>query len=143
ALLMKPPEGGEIGRVTLERNVRFTTDDGLDVRTASAVYDDSTGVLTAPGAVDFSRGRMRGTGVGATYDRNRDVLWLLGQARITVVPDAEGRQAAQATAGAAGLARAETYVRLTRDAQIVSDDRTIAADEVVVWLRGDEGDVER
>src|SRR5690606_24912228 len=43
ALLMKPPEGGEIGRVTLERNVRFTTDDGLDVRTASAVYDDSTG----------------------------------------------------------------------------------------------------
>ena len=27
---------------------------------------------------------MKGSGVGATYDRNREVLWLLDQAKITV-----------------------------------------------------------
>ena len=34
---------------------------------------------TVPGPVTFTRGRMKGSGVGATYDRNRDVLWLLAR----------------------------------------------------------------
>lgn len=141
ALLTEPPQG-QIGTVTLNHNVRFTTDDGLDVRTANAVYDDATGVLTAPGAVEFSRGRLTGSGVGATYDKNRDVLWLLDQARITVKPDAAGQGASRATAGSAGLARAENYVKLTRDARIASDDRTIASDDITVWLRGDSDEID-
>ena len=142
ALLTKPP-AGEIGTVTLNDNVRFTTDDGLDVRTSAAVYEEASGVLTVPGPVEFSRGRMKGTGVGATYDKNRDVLQLLDQARIRVGPDPVGQGAADATAGSAGLARAEHYVKLTRDARILSDDRTIAADEVTAWLQADGNSLER
>ena len=55
---------------------------------------------------------MKGTGVGATYDRNRDVLWLLAEAHITVTPDAAGGGAVDATASKAGLARADNFVKL-------------------------------
>ena len=53
-------------------------------------FNDKTGMLEVPGPVTFTRGRMTGTGTGATYDRNRDVLWLLADAQITVTADETG-----------------------------------------------------
>ena len=104
----------------------------MDARVGKHVakYDAASGMVTVPGPVEFSRGRMKGKGVGATYDRGKDVLWLLDQARVFVEPDSSGGGTMEATSGAAGFARAENYVRLTRNAHIVSDNRTIDADEV-------------
>ena len=88
-------------------------------------------MLQVPGPVTFTRGRMTGSGTGATYDRNRDVLWLLADAQITVTPDRDrvaGRM--QGTAGTAGLARADHYVRLSKTAHVVADNRTIDADDL-------------
>ena len=129
----------ELGAAVFNGNLRLTTDDGLEVLADAATYDDASGVITVPGPVEFTRGRMKGRGVGATYDNNRDVLWLRDQAHITVAPGSDGQGAADATAGAAGLARAENYVKLTRNARIVSDGRTITADEVTALL-GEDGD---
>ena len=142
AEITKPPDK-KLGIAHFRGNVRLTTNDGIEVRTAAAVYDDSTGLMTVPGPVEFSRGRMSGNGVGATYDKNRDVLWLLDQAHITVTPDAAGQGAAVATSGAAGMARAENYLKLTRDARIVSDGRTITADEVTAMLQADGNTLDR
>ena len=77
---------------------------------------------------------MKGNGVGATYDRNRDVLWILDQARVTAAPDAAGGGALEATAGTAGLARADNYMKLVKAARIVSDGRTAEANEITIIL---------
>jgi LPS export ABC transporter protein LptC len=127
----------ELGTAVFNGNLRLATDDGLEVLADSATYEDASGMITVPGPVEFTRGRMKGRGVGATYDNNRDVLWLLDQAHIAVAADSTGQGAADATAGAAGLARAENYVKLARNARIVSEGRTISADDVTALLSED------
>ena len=66
------------------------TSAGVEVTAEEATYDEAEGIVKIPGAVAFKRGRMTGSGVGATYDRNREVLWLLDQAHITVAGGLEG-----------------------------------------------------
>ena len=103
----------------------------------AATYDETDGIVRVPGAVAFQRGRMKGTGVGATYDRNREVLWLLDQARINVAADEKGQGALEATATAAGLAQLDHYVRLTGRGHINAEGRLIDADEIVIQLTED------
>jgi LPS export ABC transporter protein LptC len=134
---------GTIEKAEFAGHVRLTSSDGLEIRTASANYTEANGVLHVPGPVEFTRGRMKGNGVGATYDKTRDVLWLLDQAHITVAADPTGAGAADATAGTAGLARTENYLKLTRHARVVSDGRTITADDLTARLKADGETLER
>lgn len=110
------------------------TSQGVEVTAEEATYDEAEGMLRVPGPVAFTRGRMKGTGVGATYDRKREVLWLLDQAHIAVTPDEKGQGALDATAGAAGFARADHYVRLSRNGHINAEGRIIDADEITILL---------
>ncbi len=119
-------------------DVVLTTDDGLEAKTAEATYDDGDGIVKVPGAMEFTRKRMKGRGVGATYDRNRDVLWLLDAAHISVAPDEQGKGALEADAKAIGLARADHYVRLTDEARIEAEGRTVRGDEIVVTMTEDD-----
>jgi lipopolysaccharide export system protein LptA len=57
---------------------------------------------------------------------------------MVVTPDEKGGGAVDATAGAAGLARADHYIRLTRNAHVVSDGRTLDADELTVQMTADD-----
>ena len=66
-------------QIDLRGAVVITTSDGLTVRTDSATYTESDGVTRAPGPVSFTRARMKGSSVGASYDRQRDVLWMLSR----------------------------------------------------------------
>ena len=119
-------------------DVKLTTEDGLLVTAAEATYDDAEGIVRVPGAVDFRKERLKGSGVGATYDRNRDVLWLLDKARVNVSPDEKGGGALEADAKAIGLARSEHYLRMIDGARIVGDGRTVRADEITVHLTEDD-----
>ena len=114
------------------------TSDGTEVTTEDATYDQAEGILKVPGNAAFRRGRMQGTGVGATYDVNREVLWLLDRAHIMVAADDKGQGALDATAGAAGLARAEHYAKLTRNGHISGEGRNIDADEITILLTEDD-----
>jgi lipopolysaccharide export system protein LptA len=135
AEVIAPPENPKVlSTAKLTRNVKLTTDNGIVVTSSEATYDDKEGILKVPGAVEFTRGRMKGTGVGATYDKARDILWLLDQARITVAPDEKGEGGAEASASTAGLARAENYIRLSKAARIVAEGRTAEAAEIVGLL---------
>jgi lipopolysaccharide export system protein LptA len=127
----------EVGTATLRGNVRLVTDDGLDLQAAEATYDRAEGLLRIPGAVTFTRGRMRGAGVGATYDEQRDVVWLLDQARIVVAPDAQGEGGLESTSTAAGLARGDQYALLTGGAHIVGPGRDLRADEITIRMTAD------
>jgi LPS export ABC transporter protein LptC len=118
------------------RNVRLTSE-ATEVTADDATYDQQAGMLTIPGAVAFRRGRMNGTGTGATYDFNREVLWLLKNARIKVAPDDKGQGALDATSGAAGMARADHYLKLTGAGHINGEGRVIDADEITIVLTED------
>ncbi len=75
--------------VAMKGAVEVVASDGLMVRTEEASYVNSEGVVRAPGAVAFERGRMRGTAVGMTYDKTRDVLSLLDR---VVIRERAGRE---------------------------------------------------
>jgi LPS export ABC transporter protein LptC len=134
----RPAEGGDFTTAFVRGNVTLRTSDDLVVTCDDASYSDTDGMLKVPGPVTFTRGRMTGHGVGATYDRNRDVLWILAQARITVAPDEAGAGKLDATAGTAGLARADHYIRMSQTAHVVSDTRTIDAEDITATLTPDD-----
>ncbi len=114
------------------------TSEGTEVTTEEATYDQAESMLKIPGAVAFKRARMQGTGVGATYDFNREVLWLLAKPHVTVAADDKGQGALDATAEAIGMAKLEHYLKLTRSAHIKGEGRDIDADEITIFLTEDD-----
>jgi LPS export ABC transporter protein LptC len=129
-------------QIDLRGSVALTTSDKLTVKSESAVYTQSDEVVRVPGAVAFARERMQGTSVGASYDRARDVLWLLDQARITVAPDGKGQGGVAVTAGAAGYARRDRYIRFERTVHLVRGGQTVDADGAVAYLKPDNDELE-
>jgi hypothetical protein len=83
--------------LTLDGDVQVVASDGLTVRTEHATYDGRDGFVRAPGPVQFSRGRTKGSGVGMTYDKNRDVLVVLQHAVLSIAPDSNGAGATDIT----------------------------------------------
>lgn len=128
------PAGGAPKEADLKKNVVLSTDDGLVVKSQEATYKEADGIVRIPGPVEFTRGRMKGTGVGATYDKNRDVLWILDQARVSAAADATGSGAIDASSSTAGLAKADHYMKLSKAAQITRDGQTAAADDITMLL---------
>jgi lipopolysaccharide transport protein LptA len=126
-------KGGELDTAHFMHDVKLKNND-LEVSATEASYAESDGVVKIPGAVTFTRGRMKGSGVGATYDRNREVLWLFDKARVTVTADSTGKGALQASSKSAGMARLENYIRLTENAHIDADGRLIDANEITITL---------
>ena len=97
-----------------------------------------TAFVKVPGAVAFQRGRMKGTGVGATYDRNREVLWLLDQAHITVAADAKAQGALEATSARRGDGAARALHAADRNGGAHhAEGRVIDADEITIQLTED------
>jgi lipopolysaccharide export system protein LptA len=133
-----PGKSSELATAKMNGHVRMTASDGLVVTAGEAAYDQPTGILQVPGEVQFSRERLKGSGVGATYDEAREVLWLLKDARVSIAPDAQGQGAAEGSAATAGFARAEHYMRLTGSGKIVGDGRTAEADDITIQLSDDE-----
>ena len=56
------------------------------VTSDQASYDQRSGVVTILAGAVCPGERLSGSGVGATYDKNRDVLWLLDQATMKIAP---------------------------------------------------------
>jgi lipopolysaccharide export system protein LptA len=137
--VITPPTGDtQFQTVNITKGARLTSSDGLDVTSDRAAYDQRTAIVTIPGDVQFTRGRLSGSGLGATYDKGRNVLWLLDRASLTVKPDEKGAGAASATAKSIGMARNEHYVRLTENAHVVGEGRTLDANEIVLQLLPDD-----
>ena len=130
-------------QIDLRGAVVITTSDGLRVSTDTATYTKSDGVTRAPGPVAFERARMKGTSVGASYDQQRDVLWMLDQAHITVAPDAKGAGAADVTAGAAGYAKRDRYLRFERGVKMTRGAQVMSAEGAVVTLEAGADVVDR
>jgi lipopolysaccharide transport protein LptA len=119
-------------------NVRVTGSGGLELETSEATYTDADGMITIPGALEFTKERMRGSGVGATYDQNREVLWILDQAKIAVDPGQDGLGGLDGTATTIGLARADHYLVLEGAARIEREGRVTEANQITIRLSEDD-----
>ena len=81
---------------------------------------------------------MRGSGVGMTYDEERDVLWLLKNVKINVAADKKTDDpGATIVSGTAGLARRDKYMRFEGGVSIVRAGRTIEAKSALAYLTDD------
>ena len=137
AEITRPP-GKQIGTGVFTGDVKLTTSDGITVTTALATYDDKDQVVRIPGDVAFAKGRMSGSGVGATYDQVRSVLWLLDRAKVDVTPDKDGSGEIHVTAKTAGMARADHYLKFQGEARLDGQGQVASADEVTAFLTEDD-----
>ena len=114
-------------------DVKLETSDGLIANGQQATYVDAEKIVRVPGAVTFKRGRMSGSGIGFTYDEQRDTMWILDKADVKFA--AEGNAGAMAfTSGAFGYARRDRYMRLERTLHIDREGQQIDATESTVRL---------
>ena len=114
-------------------SVILTTDDGLEARGDQATYVESEKIVRVPGAVTFKRGRMNGSGLGFTYDEQRDFMTILDKADVKFA--AEGAQGAMAfTSGVFEYARRDRYMRFDKTMHMERDGQIIDADNAMVRL---------
>lgn len=109
-------------------NMHLTATDGLSVRAESATYAERDGTVRVPGAVEFARGRLSGTGIGMTYNKNSDLMTILRQAVIHVAPGAEGSGGVDVESLSSmisrpeGILRFEGAMRAVRGSQVITSD---------------------
>ncbi|MEP6783122.1 MAG: LPS export ABC transporter periplasmic protein LptC, partial [Acidobacteriota bacterium] len=114
-------------------DVKLVTSDGLTVTSQQATYTDAEDLVRIPGDVKFSRGRMSGTGVGFTYDQQRDMMTILDKADVKFA--AEGDQEAMAfTAGLFVYARRDRYMRFEKTMHMDRESQVIDSDQAMVRL---------
>src|SRR5262245_49461977 len=136
---------GKEGRVganqtslVLDGDVRLAGSDGMTAATEHATYSDAEAIVRAPGPVEFGRNRMKGTGVGMTWDKTPDILTILDQAIVHVAADEKGAGAAEITAGMAAFARKDRFIRFERTVRIQRSGQIIEAASAVAYLSEDE-----
>lgn len=137
------PPGRDIGTAVFGGGVSMVTSDGLTVKAATATYADADKITRIPGPLTFAKGRMTGSGVGATYDQARNVLWILEQAKVDVTPDEKGAGEIHVTAKTAGMARGDHYMKFIGAAHLEGEGRVIDADEATAHLTEDDARITR
>ena len=130
--------GPDQTHVTVKGDVVLTASDGLQAKTDEATYSKGEAMVRVPRKIEFAKGRLRGSGIGMTYDQVRDVMWLLDQARITLAPDKGKDPGLTIVAGAAGMARLEKYFRFDRGFHATREGRDFSSDSAMAYLTDDE-----
>ncbi|MGH9407839.1 MAG: LptA/OstA family protein [Vicinamibacterales bacterium] len=137
------PPGRTIGRALLKGGVKLVTSDGITVTSATATYDDTSGVAQIPGPLTFTRGRMSGTAVGGSYDRNRELLSLFDRVKVDVAPEPKGAGAMHVTSKSGTMARLEHYMQFVGGARLDGEGRVTQADQAMAFLTPDNDRVQR
>jgi lipopolysaccharide export system protein LptA len=122
----------------LSGHVVITTNDGLSMDTDTATYDDATGSLNLPRNLTYAKGRISGSALAGSYDRNRNEWTLLGDATAHVHADSTGRGAADASATRMVLVRDQHRLDLDQRARIVGDTQVLTSDTAVMTFTDDE-----
>lgn len=124
--------------IELSGGVRLESTDGMLVTADRATYSKADNVIRVPGAVSFSRGRMKGSGIGFDYRQTEDIIAIGDRAVIDVAADKTGKDAMTLESGSLEFRRVEKLVRLDRGAKISRDGQTLEADLAVAHLTQDE-----
>jgi lipopolysaccharide export system protein LptA len=127
-------QGGS--KYALTGDVHLKDEAGFELTTAASEYDGGSQMARATGPVSFSKGRMRGTGIGMSYDLAGDVLHIADEARIDVSGDESSSM--QSSAGSATLDRRQDLLTLDRDVHAVHGLQATDADRAVARLSAEE-----
>ena len=130
--------GPDQTHVVVTGDVVLRASDGLQARTDEATYSSGESMVRVPRKIEFTKGRLRGSGVGMTYDQTREVLWLLDQAQITMTPEKGKDPGLKIVAGAAGMARREKYFRFDRGFNATREGRILSSESAMAYLTDDE-----
>ena len=114
-------------------DVVLETNDGLKAYSQHATYTETEKIVRAPGPVRFTSGRMTGTGVGFTYDEQRNTLWLLDQAAVHFARQGDQGEM-DITSGGFGFARTDRYMRFERTMHLVREGQVIDANDATAHL---------
>jgi len=142
ALAKKRVGAGEgSGDVVLTGHVVVQTASAWHIETGAATYEEVSNLVRMPGAVTFKHDSMSGSSPGATYDREKQIMILLAEPHVTVVPDAAGAEALDATAGRITIDRAAKFTLLHEQARITREREVFSADDATLRLTDDEKSV--
>ena len=84
-------------------------------------------IVRAPGDVAFTKGRLKGSATGMSYDTNTEVLSLLAKPDVRFEPgETDQVKAVQFQAGSAMLDRVQHLLSLENQATVVRKDQTMA-----------------
>ena len=117
--------------IDMKGNVVMTSNDGLEAKGGSAAYNQSEGIVRAPGPVTFKRGRLSGSGIDFSYDETRDLMGLSDQSKVRIAPDKGGGEVIDITSGAAVLARTDKFVSFERAVHILRGSQVIDSDSAL------------
>jgi lipopolysaccharide export system protein LptA len=137
---------GEVGErdstVSVVGDVVIGASDGMTVKTDAATFTEADGLVRIAGPLEFARGRVKGTGVGATYDKNRNVLAIAEQATVHMEGDNAGTEAMDVEAGALEFRREEKIIKFDGSVKVSRPRQVVEADTAVAHLTPDENQVE-
>jgi lipopolysaccharide export system protein LptA len=119
-----------LGGVTLRDST------GFELATERCEYRED-GVVRAAGQVDFSKGRMRGGGVGMAFGLNDDVLRVEDRAWIDVAAS-QNSEPMRFTAGSTTFDRQRDRLTLERDVHAVRGRQVTTAERATAHLSADE-----
>lgn len=121
----------------LTGHVKLTVSDGFELTTDRATHSQDDAIVRAPGAVQFRKGGMSGSGTNATYDQTKDILTIAEQAKVNM-SDEKGQTTTDFTAGTAVLDRLQNVLNLDGNAHVLRHQQVIDADHVTTRLSEDE-----
>ena len=137
---------GQVGErdsnVQLAGHVHAVASDGLELTTDRATYLEAEGIARVPGAAQFMRGRMKGSGTGLNFDKNQNILTIADNAVVNVDADEKGAGAMHVTAGGLEFRRTEHLLRFDRAMKATREHEVIEADTAVAHLAADEQQIE-
>lgn len=125
--------GKENASFEVRGNVRLETDDGLVATSQQATYTEAEKIVRIPGEVKFNQGRMSGSGVGFTFDQQKDVMWILDKADVAFAAE-QDLEAMSFTSGSFGYARRDRYMRFEQVMHMEREGQVIDADSSMVRL---------
>lgn len=130
--------GKDEALVSLNGHIRLVEGDGFTAETDTATYDNTGNVVRAPGGIEFHHNRLSGSGQGMVYDKNSDVLTIIEHAVTHMAPNAEGRGAADITAGQATFMRMDHVVEFDGGVHVRRSDEVIDAMSAIAYLSDDD-----
>ena len=134
--------GAEQTSYDVRGGVALRTSDGLVATTDQATFTEMEGVLKGRGPVQFSREHLSGSGVGFTYDRGQDAIWLLDKAVIKFAATAQ-KPAMEVTSATAGYSRKQRFARFDRNVHMTREKQVMDADTATIFMQAQVDEPDR
>ena len=132
----------EQSHVKMTGHVVMAGSDGLRIEAPDATYDKAEGVVRATGQVSFTRGRVSGTSLDATYTEPQDLLELHHQAALHFAGEQATDPVMDVTAGTAVFPRLEHHIRFEDGFRLAHGTRVLESGAATAFLTDDESRVQ-